>query len=110
MTDRQAAYPPDYIKLPSTIACGDEDDAVLITMAGILGLCWGTSTERARPIRLTRWPTSSANLGPPSIAISKCFTLTFLFIDSGSRWLIRGWHPRPVLVPHLGFGDQPGQP
>ena len=32
------------------------------------------------------------------------------FIDSGSRLLIRGWHPRPVLVPHLGFGDQLGQP
>ena len=49
MTDRQAAYPPDYIKLPPAIACADEDDAVLITMACILGLCWGQKYRKSPP-------------------------------------------------------------
>ncbi len=49
MTDLQAAYPPDYIKLPSAIACADEDDAVLITMARVLGLCWGYKYRKSPP-------------------------------------------------------------
>jgi hypothetical protein len=49
MTDLQTAYPPDYIKLPSAIACADEDDAVLITMARVLGLCWGYKYRKSPP-------------------------------------------------------------
>jgi len=49
MTDQQAAYPPDYIKFPSAIACADEEDAVLITMARVLGLCWGYKYRKSPP-------------------------------------------------------------
>ncbi len=41
MTEQQAAFPPDYIKLPPSIACVGVEDALIVTMARILGLCWG---------------------------------------------------------------------
>jgi hypothetical protein len=49
MTDEQAAYPPDYIKFPPSIACANEDDALLITMARVLGLCWGHRYRKSPP-------------------------------------------------------------
>ena len=55
MTDQQAAYPPDYIKFPPAIACADEDDAVLITMARILGLCWGHKYRKSPPYTPDQW-------------------------------------------------------
>ena len=39
-------YPPDYIKLPPSIACADVDDALIVTMTRILGLCWAYDYER----------------------------------------------------------------
>jgi hypothetical protein len=41
MTDQQAAFPPGYIKLPPSIACAGVEDALIVTMTRILGLCWG---------------------------------------------------------------------
>jgi hypothetical protein len=49
MTDQQAAYPPDYIKLPPAIACAGVDDALIVTMARILGLCWDQKYRRSPP-------------------------------------------------------------
>ena len=40
-------YPPDYIKLPPAIACADVDDALIVTMARMLGLCWGYKYRRS---------------------------------------------------------------
>lgn len=42
-------YPPDYIKLPPAIACAGVEDAVIVTMARILGLCWGHKYRRSSP-------------------------------------------------------------
>jgi hypothetical protein len=42
-------YPPDYIKLPPSIACADVDDALIVTMARILGLCWDHKYRRSPP-------------------------------------------------------------
>jgi hypothetical protein len=47
MTD--SPYPPDYIKLPPSIACADVDDALIVTMARILGLCWDHKYRRSAP-------------------------------------------------------------
>jgi hypothetical protein len=47
MTD--SPYPPDYIKLPPSIACADVDDALIVTMARILGLCWDHKYRRSPP-------------------------------------------------------------
>jgi hypothetical protein len=47
MTDQQAAYPPDYIKLPPSIACASVEDALIVTMARILGLCWHQKYRRS---------------------------------------------------------------
>jgi hypothetical protein len=44
-----SAYPPDYIKLPPSVACADVDDALIVTMARILGLCWGHRYRRSPP-------------------------------------------------------------
>jgi len=41
--------PPDYIKLPPSIACADVDDALIVTMARILGLCWDRKYRRSPP-------------------------------------------------------------
>jgi hypothetical protein len=49
MTDQKAAYPPDYIKLPPAIACAGVDDALIVTMACILGLCWDQKYRRSPP-------------------------------------------------------------
>ena len=43
----ESPYPPDYIKLPPAIACADVDDALIVTMARILGLCWGHKYRRS---------------------------------------------------------------
>lgn len=42
-------YPPDYIKLPPAIACADEEDALIVTMTRILGLCWGQKYKKTSP-------------------------------------------------------------
>ncbi|MBN1658018.1 MAG: hypothetical protein JXA93_06425 [Anaerolineae bacterium] len=42
-------YPPDYIKLPTDIACADVEDNVIVTMARILGICWDNKYRRSRP-------------------------------------------------------------
>jgi hypothetical protein len=42
-------YPPDYIKLPPSIACADVDDALIVSMARILGLCWNHKYRRSPP-------------------------------------------------------------
>jgi hypothetical protein len=47
MTD--SPYPPDYIKLPPAIACANVDDALIVTMARILGLCWDQKYRRSPP-------------------------------------------------------------
>ena len=43
-------YPPDYIKLPPTIACADVEDGVIVTMARILGLCWTSRYRETSPL------------------------------------------------------------
>jgi hypothetical protein len=45
----ESPYPPDYIKLPPAIACADVDDALIVTMARILGLCWDQKYRRSLP-------------------------------------------------------------
>ena len=47
MTD--SPYPPDYIKLLPSIACADVEDALIVTMARILGLCWGHRYRQSPP-------------------------------------------------------------
>jgi hypothetical protein len=42
-------FPPHYIKLPPSIALADEDDAVKVTMALVLGLCWADRYRQTRP-------------------------------------------------------------
>jgi len=42
-------YPPDFIKLPPIIACAGEEDALIVTMARILGLCWRQKYRRSPP-------------------------------------------------------------
>ncbi|HHN93823.1 MAG TPA: ArsR family transcriptional regulator, partial [Anaerolineae bacterium] len=43
-------YPPDYIKLPPTIACADVEDGVIVTMARVLGLCWTSRYRETSPL------------------------------------------------------------
>ncbi|HFD40664.1 MAG TPA: ArsR family transcriptional regulator [Anaerolineae bacterium] len=47
-------YPPDYIKLPPTIACADVEDGVIVTMARVLGLCWASRYRETSPLPLDR--------------------------------------------------------
>jgi hypothetical protein len=42
-------YPPDYIKLPPDVARAEVDDALIVTMARILGICWDQKYRRSPP-------------------------------------------------------------
>jgi len=42
----RAALPPSYINTPMTIAYAEADDALIVTMTRILGLCWAYDYER----------------------------------------------------------------
>ena len=44
---KRCPFPPDYIKLPPSIACAGVDDALIVTMARILGLCWDQKYPRS---------------------------------------------------------------
>jgi hypothetical protein len=48
VTTNSAWLPPEYVNLPTAIAYACEvDDAVLVTMGRILGLCWQYNYERS---------------------------------------------------------------
>ena len=36
----KGALPPSYVNTPVAIAYGNVDDALIVTMTRILGLCW----------------------------------------------------------------------
>jgi pyruvate/2-oxoglutarate dehydrogenase complex dihydrolipoamide acyltransferase (E2) component len=42
----KAALPPSYVNTPVAIAYADVDDALIVTMTRILGLCWAYDYER----------------------------------------------------------------
>ena len=42
----KGALPPSYVNTPVTIAYGEVDDALIVTMTRILGLCWAYDYER----------------------------------------------------------------
>ena len=87
MTD--SPYPPDYIKLPPSIACADVDDALIVTMARILGLCWDHKYRRSAPYT----PDQLAELlGRPRTTLyrhlSKLRQLRWLRVDRSDRRLV----------------------
>ncbi len=41
------ALPPSYVNTPVTIAYADADDALIVTMTRLLGLCWSYDYERS---------------------------------------------------------------
>ena len=44
------ALPPSYVNMPVSIAYADVDDALIVTMTRILGLCWAHDYERTPPL------------------------------------------------------------
>jgi hypothetical protein len=101
MTDQNAAYPPDYIKLPPSIACAGVDDALIVTMARILGLCWDQKYRRSPPYT----PDQLAELvGRPRTTLyrhlNRLQELRWLRVDRHDR--------RLVLQPLVRFAE--GQP
>ena len=42
----KAALPPSYVNTPVSIAYAEADDALIVTMTRILGLCWAYDYER----------------------------------------------------------------
>jgi hypothetical protein len=89
MTDWQAAYPPDYIKLPPSIACAGVEDALIVTMARILGLCWDQKYRRSPPCT----PDQLADLvGRPRTTLyrhlNKLQQLRWLRVDHRGRQLV----------------------
>jgi hypothetical protein len=42
----KAALPPSYVNAPVPIAYAEADDALIVTMIRILGLCWAYDYER----------------------------------------------------------------
>ncbi len=42
----KGALPPSYVNTPVTIAYAEADDALIVTMTRILGLCWAYDYER----------------------------------------------------------------
>jgi hypothetical protein len=42
----KAALPPFYVNTPVTIAYAEADDALIVTMTRILGLCWAYDYEQ----------------------------------------------------------------
>ena len=93
-------YPPDYIKLPPPIACADVDDALIVTMARILGLCWGHKYRRSPAYT----PDELAELlGRPRTTLyrhlNRLQELGWLRVDRQDR--------RLVLQPLIGFTEGP---
>lgn len=87
MTD--SPYPPDYIKLPPSIACADVDDALIVTMARILGLCWDHKYRRSPPYTPDQL---AALLGRPRTTLyrhlNKLQQLRWLRVDHHDRRLV----------------------
>ena len=82
-------YPPDYIKLPPSIACAGVEDALIVTMARILGLCWDQKYRRSPPYT----PDQLAGLlGRPRTTLyrhlNKLQELRWLRVDHHDRRLI----------------------
>jgi hypothetical protein len=87
MTD--SPYPPDYIKLPPSIACAGVEDALIVTMARILGLCWDQKYRRSPPYT----PDQLADLvGRPRTTLyrhlNKLQQLRWLQVDHRDRQLV----------------------
>jgi hypothetical protein len=87
MTD--SPYPPDYIKLPPSIACAEVEDALIVTMARILGLCWDHKYRRSAPYT----PDQLAHLlGRPRTTLyrhlNKLQHLRWLRVDHNDRRLV----------------------
>ena len=87
MTD--SPYPPDYIKLPPSIGCADVDDALIVTMARILGLCWDHKYRRSAAYT----PDQLAELlGRPRTTLyrhlNKLRQLRWLRVDRSDRRLV----------------------
>jgi hypothetical protein len=87
MTD--SPYPPDYIKPPPSIACAEVDDALIVTMARILGLCWDNKYRRSAPYT----PDQLAHLlGRPRTTLyrhlNKLQQLRWLRVDHSARRLV----------------------
>jgi len=96
----ESPYPPDYIKLPPAIACADVDDALIVTMARILGLCWGHKYRRSPAYT----PHELAELlGRPRTTLyrhlNRLQELGWLQVDRRDR--------RLVLQPFIGFTEGP---
>ena len=54
----KGALPPSYVNTPVTIAYAEADDALIVTMTRILGLCWAYDYERTpilTPEKLTEF-------------------------------------------------------
>ncbi len=99
MTD--PPYPPDYIKLPPSIACAQVEDALIVTMARILGLCWGHKYRRSPPYT----PDQLADLlGRPRTTLYRHLNRL-----QQLRWLrVEHRERRLVLQPLVRFAE--GQP
>ena len=96
----ESPYPPDYIKLPPAIACAAVDDALIVTMARILGLCWGQKYRRSPAYT----PDELAEL------LGRPRTTLYRHLDKlqGLRWLRVDHHERClVLQPLVGIADSP---
>jgi len=42
----KGVLPPSYVNTPVTVAYAEIDDALIVTMTRILGLCWAYDYER----------------------------------------------------------------
>jgi hypothetical protein len=115
MTD--SPYPPDYIKLPPSIACAGVEDALIVTMARILGLCWDQKYRRSPPYT----PDQLADLvGRPRTTLYRHLNqlqqLRWLRVDHHDRQLVlqplvrivEGQPPAPRPADQAGY-DFPEQ-
>ena len=84
-----APYPPDYIKLPPDVACADVDDALIVTMARILGICWDQKYRRSPPYTPDRL---AELLGRPRTTLyrhlNRLQALGWLRVDHSDRRLV----------------------
>ena len=75
------ALPPSYVNTPVPITYAEVDDALIVTMTRILGLCWAHNYEQTPALtpeqlaELTSRPRSTLYRQPA--------------IQTGWRWLIR---------------------
>ena len=97
------ALPPSYINTPISIAYAEADDALIVTMTRILGLCWAYDYERTP----TLTPEQLADLiGRPRSTLYRHLKqlreMQWIRVDQAGRRIVI----RPVVVRRPEAGDR----